>query len=211
MVDFEVPRGVRLLREASTARSQLAHTAARRSTHQPFRTTSKGDAMFGRNMGRVIGPLVALLLIGIVAAVAFTAGQASVPVGGVAGGAGAAVPVYVGHYGWGFGFGFLGFLFPLFFILLLFWLLRPRWGGHRGYGYGPGPWGRGRWGDSGPEGTDDPNSPWAARRRALEELHRQLHEADRGGGGAGGAGGPGSSGAGSGSGSDRGPTTPTTL
>jgi uncharacterized membrane protein len=166
--------------------------------------------MFGRNMGRVIGPLVGSLLIGIVAAVAFTAGQASVPVGGVAGGAGTAVPMYVGHYGWGFGFGFLGFLFPLFFILLLFWLLRPRWGGHRGYGYGPGPWGRGRWGENGPEGTDDPNSPWAARRKALEELHRQLHEAERQGGD-GGQGGPGTSGAASGSGSDRGPGTPTTL
>jgi hypothetical protein len=162
--------------------------------------------MFGRNLGRLIGPLVALLLVGIVAAVAFTAGQASVPVASVAGGAGTAVPVYVGHYGWGFGFGILGFLFPLFFILLLIWAFRPRWGGHRGYGYGPGPWGRAKWGEQGPEGTDDPNSPWAARRRALEELHRQLHEAERGGGGAGGDGGSGTS-----SGSDRGPSTPTTL
>jgi hypothetical protein len=155
--------------------------------------------MFGRMTG-LIGGLVALLVLGIVAAVAFAAGQASVPVGA----AGAVAPVYVGHYGWGFGFGFLGFLIPLFFILLLFWALRPRWGGHRGYGYGPGPWGRGRWGGNGPEDSNDPNSPWAARRRQLEELHRQLHEADR-------EGSSGGSGSGSGSGSDRGPSTPTTL
>jgi hypothetical protein len=155
--------------------------------------------MFGRMTG-LIGGLAALLVLGIVAALAFAAGQASVPVGA----AGAAAPAYVGHYGWGFGFGFLGFLIPLFFILLLFWALRPRWGGHRGYGYGPGLWGRGRWGENGPEGGDDPNSPWAARRRQLEELHRQLHEAER-------EGGPGSSGSGSGPGSDRGPSTPTTL
>jgi hypothetical protein len=156
--------------------------------------------MFGRMTG-LIGGLVALLVLGIVAAVAFAAGQASVPVG-AAGAAGTVAPVYVGHYGWGFGFGFLGFLIPLFFILLLFWALRPRWGGHRGYGYGPGPWGHGRWGENGPEGSDDPNSPWAARRRQLEELHRQLHEAERGGGGSAG-----------GSGSDKGSgqSTPTTL
>ncbi len=159
--------------------------------------------MFGRMTG-LIGGLVALLVLGIVAAVAFAAGQASVPVG-AAGDVGTAVPVYVGHYGWGFGFGFLGFLFPLFFILLLFWLLRPRWGGRGHYGYGPGPGGRGRWGDHGPEDSDDPNSPWAARRRALEELHRQLHEAERRGGT--GSGSDPSGGSSSGSG----PTTPTTL
>ena len=85
--------------------------------------------MFGR-MGRVIGPLIALLIIGLVAAVAFSLGQASVPVGTAVGPSGAAVPVYVGHYGWGgFGFGFLGFLFPLFFIFLLIWALRPHGGG----------------------------------------------------------------------------------
>src|SRR2546426_7801647 len=132
------------LRQASIARSQFAHTQARRSSHQPFRTTSKGDAMFGRMTG-LIGGLVALLFLGIVAAVAFAAGQASVPVG-AAGDVGTAVPVYVGHYGWGFGFGFLGFLFPLFFFLLLFWLLRPRWGGRGDFRHRAGPRGRGQGG-----------------------------------------------------------------
>src|SRR5438093_9634168 len=135
--------------------------------------------MFGR-LGRVIGPLIALLIIGLVAAVAFSLGQASVPIGPAVAPSGAAVPVYVGHYGWGgFGFGFLGFLFPLFFIFLLIWALRSRgggWGGYRGYGPGPGGWGRGRWGE---HDLKDPNGPWADRRQALEELHRQLHEAEK--------------------------------
>ena len=163
--------------------------------------------MFGR-MGRVIGPLIALLIIGLVAAVAFSLGQASVPIGTAVAPSGAAVPVYVGHYGWGgFGFGFLGFLFPLFFIFLLIWALRPRgggWGGYRGHGYGPGygrGWGRGYWGEPGkpgPEGEGSENDPWTARRHALEELHRQLHEAEK-------SGSSGSSGGGSS------PETPTTL
>ena len=160
--------------------------------------------MFGR-MGRVIGPLIALLIIGLVAAVAFSLGQASVPIGTAVAPSGAAVPVYVGHYGWGgFGFGFLGFLFPLFFILLLIWALRPRgggWGGYRGHGYGPGGWGRGGWGDHDP---NDPNGPWAGRRQALEELHRKLHEADKSGSGPGSGGGPGSA-------PGSGPETPTTF
>jgi hypothetical protein len=41
----------------------------------------------------------------------------------------------------GFGFGFLGCLFPLLFIFLIFVLLRGFWwGGHRGWG-GPRPYG----------------------------------------------------------------------
>ncbi len=69
------------------------------------------------------------------------------------------VPVaYYGYpYHWGFGFGFFGFLFPLFFLFLLFGLMRAAFGGHRGWkgGYGPG----GRWTGYG----------------RLEEIHRELH------------------------------------
>lgn len=75
----------------------------------------------------------------------------------------------VGYYGYpyggfGFGFGFLGFLFPLFFLFLIFGLLRAvmfggRGGwGHKGQGYGY--MGRGGWGDG---------------RQRIEELHRELH------------------------------------
>ncbi len=68
------------------------------------------------------------------------------------------------HYGWGlrpfgFGFGFLGFLIPLFFFFLLFWLIRGlfwrSWGGwgHRGWG--------GKW-----EGHAPP---------MFEEWHKRAH------------------------------------
>jgi len=69
--------------------------------------------------------------------------------------AGAAPVAYYGYPHWGFGFGFLGLLFPLFFLFLIFGALRSAmWGGRGGYG------GKG-WGNSG--------------RQRIEELHRELH------------------------------------
>jgi hypothetical protein len=69
--------------------------------------------------------------------------------------AGAAPVPYYGYYPhWGFGFGFLGLLFPLFFLFLIFGLLRAAWWGGRG-GYGGRGWGNGR--------------------QRIEELHRELH------------------------------------
>jgi hypothetical protein len=76
--------------------------------------------------------------------------------------AGAAPVAYYGYpYGFGFGFGFLGFLFPLFFLFLIFGLLRAAmFGGRGGWGHkGAGYMGRG-WGDG---------------RARIEELHRELH------------------------------------
>jgi hypothetical protein len=68
--------------------------------------------------------------------------------------AGAAPVAYYGYPHWGFGFGFLGFLFPLLFLFLIFGALRAAvWGG-RGHGY------RG-WGGDG--------------RSRIEELHNELH------------------------------------
>jgi hypothetical protein len=76
--------------------------------------------------------------------------------------AGAAPVAYYG-YPYHFGFGFLGFLFPLFFLFLIFGLLRAViWGGRGGWGHkgGYGYMGRGGWGDG---------------RARIEELHRELH------------------------------------
>jgi hypothetical protein len=71
--------------------------------------------------------------------------------------AGAAPVAYYG-YPWHFGFGFLGFLFPLFFLFLIFGLMRAAFGGGRGWGRG---YGHGSWADE--------------RRARFEEMHRELH------------------------------------
>lgn len=75
--------------------------------------------------------------------------------------AGAAPIAYYG-YPYHFGFGFLGFLFPLFFLFLIFGLLRAAmFGGRGGWGHkGTGYMGRGGWGDG---------------RERIEALHRELH------------------------------------
>ncbi|HEV8228915.1 MAG TPA: hypothetical protein VGQ86_03075 [Candidatus Limnocylindria bacterium] len=65
--------------------------------------------------------------------------------------AGAPPVAYYGYPHWGFGFGFLGLLFPIFFLFLVFGLFRAAAGGWRG-GYGHD-----------------------YRRARLEELHRELH------------------------------------
>ena len=67
------------------------------------------------------------------------------------------VPVAYYGYPYHFGFGFFGFLLPLFFLFLLFGLMRAAFGGHRGWkgGYGAGR----TWGGYG----------------RIEEIHRELH------------------------------------
>jgi hypothetical protein len=68
--------------------------------------------------------------------------------------AGVAPVAYYGYPHWGYGFGFLGFLFPLLFLFLIFGAMRAAFGGgHRGYGH------RG----------------WGNGRERIEELHRELH------------------------------------
>jgi hypothetical protein len=83
---------------------------------------------------------------------------------------------YVGGwgYGWHGGFSFFGFLGTLFFIFLLFGLLRAAFG--RGRGWGPGRWG----GPGGPGGWDrhDPRG-WEGR---AKEIHDEWHRThDQGG------------------------------
>ena len=81
------------------------------------------------------------------------------------------VPVAYYGYPYHFGFGFLGFLFPLFFLFLIFGLLRAAmFGGHRGW---KGGYGSGRWGNSGP--GDWNRGGWADGRERIEALHRELH------------------------------------
>lgn len=98
---------------------------------------------------RVIAITVLALAVGLVAyQIGVSQGLATTLPAGVA-------PVaYYGYPHWGYGFGFLGFLFPLLFLFLIFGAMRAAFGGgHRGYG--PRGWGNGR--------------------ERIEELHRELH------------------------------------
>jgi hypothetical protein len=91
--------------------------------------------------------LLAVLILGGVAGIAYQAGAAASAAG--------TAPIAMHPYFWGpfFGFGFFGFLFPLLFLFLIFGLVRAAfWGGHSHWdGYG-------------------------GRRRMLEEWHREMHE-----------------------------------
>jgi len=83
-------------------------------------------------------------------------------------------------YGWhpfGFGFGIFGFLFGLFFLFLIFGLIRAIfWGGRRGWG--PGGGGSGGWGGPGHHGDSRyERNPWIERfGPSFEEWHRHAHE-----------------------------------
>lgn len=104
--------------------------------------------------------LAVLILIGIVGAVGYQIGIDQ-NVAGQLPAAGAPVAYY--GYPYHFGFGFLGLLFPLFFLFIIFGLLRAAmwggrgWGGHR----------YGKW-QGGPWMNDE------ARNR-IEQLHKELH------------------------------------
>lgn len=127
----------------------------------------------------ILGFLFGLVVVGILVGLGVGVYQAGIAQGIVDAGrypAAAAVPV--AGYGWHGGPGIFGILFGIFFLFLIFGLLRaafwrgrgygPGWG--HGYGDGPG-WGRGSSGDAGP-------SSWAEERdRRIADLHRRLHEA----------------------------------
>jgi hypothetical protein len=80
------------------------------------------------------------------------------------------VPPYVGPYGyghgWGGGFGFFGLLFGIFFLFLLFGLIRAAFGWGRWNGGGRG--GPGGWGGGGGGGREE----------RIAEYHRELHKRD---------------------------------
>jgi hypothetical protein len=142
----------------------------------------------------IAGFLLGLLVVGILVGLGVGVYQAGIAQGIVDAGrypAGAGVPVAGYGYGWHGGPGIFGILFGIFFLFLVFGLLRaaffrgrggPGWG-HRGYGYGWGPgWSRG-------DGTADGPDAWRAERdRRMADLHRRLHEeADLGPSGPGGS------------------------
>jgi hypothetical protein len=123
--------------------------------------------------GRTIaGVLLALLVVGGLAAIGISAYNAGVTAGLVEAGQvvvapGQAVGPYVGGYGWGHGGGFFGFLGFLLFLFLIFALIRAAFGG---LGRGRGGWGGPGWG-GGPYGRHS-RGPWDER---IRELHDELH------------------------------------
>jgi hypothetical protein len=126
----------------------------------------------------LFGLLVLAILVGIGAGIY----QAGISQGIVDAGrfpAGATVPV--AGYGW-HGPGIFGLLFGIFFLFLIFGLIRAAFSRGRGWGHGYGPgygWGPGWNKGDGPSGPD----AWREEReRRMSELHRRLHEADGDGG-----------------------------
>ncbi len=150
--------------------------------------------------------LIAVLAIGggLIANAAYQAGVNTAVTTAVANGSTVApvvLPAYgYGYgYGWhpfGFGFGIFGLLFTLFFLFIVFGLLRAIiFGSRRGWGPGRwgGPGGPGGWG--GPGGPGGPGShghghgqgqgqghernPWIDRfGPSFEEWHRQAHASE---------------------------------
>lgn len=132
------------------------------------------------------GFLAGLVVIGLLVALGVGVYQAGIAQGIVDAGrypAGAGVPVGGYGYGWHGGPGIFGILIGIFFLFLIFGLIRAAFA--RGRGYGPG-WGHGYgWGPGGGTGPE----AWREEREGrIADLHRRLHEE-----GDGGTSGPGSS------------------
>jgi hypothetical protein len=138
--------------------------------------------MFGRSPWRfLIGIGIALVVLSVLAGVAYQVGinvaAATIPASG-----GTTAPVAVPYYGYhpfGFGFGIFGFLFFLLFLFLIFGAIRAFAFGGRGRGWG----GPGRFGGyGGPAGSGGDhaehwrNSPWGGRAHdVFEQWHREAH------------------------------------
>jgi hypothetical protein len=131
------------------------------------------------------GFLFGLIVVGLLVGLGTGVYQAGVSQGIIDAGrfpAGGSVPV--AGYGW-HGPDIFGLLFGIFFLFLIFGLIRaafsrgrgwgPGWG-HHGYGYGSD-WGKG---DS---ASDRGPATWREERdRRIADLHRRLHEEGEGGG-----------------------------
>ena len=147
----------------------------------------------------IFGFLLTLLAVGLLVGLGVGIYQMGVAQGIVdAGRFPAGAPVPVGGYGYGYhgGPGIFGILFGLFFLFLVFGLIRAAfsrgrgWGGgwgRHGYGYGPG-WGKGFGPEGGPEGG--PESWRDERDRRIADWHRKLHESEGGSEGGTGTGAP---------------------
>ena len=128
--------------------------------------------------------LAAILLVAVLAIggglIATTAYQAGLSTAVTTAGDSAAVvtpvvvPAYGYGYGWGWhaGFGFFGFLATLFFLFIVFALIRAifwRGGPGRRGGWGPGGWG-------GYDGSGKGPGAWETRgNQAFDEWHRRAH------------------------------------
>lgn len=132
------------------------------------------------------GFLAGLLVLGLLVGVGAGIYQLGIAQGIVDAGrfpAGATVPVAGYGYGWHGGPGIFGILFGLFFLFLLFGLIRAAFS--RGRGWGPG-WGGG-WGPGWSGGPGRGDGWHEERDRRVAEWHRHLHETEPSGGpGAGG-------------------------
>jgi hypothetical protein len=133
------------------------------------------------HMRTVFSVVLGLVFLAILAGIGVSIYNAGVTAGLAQSGAaaGGAVAPYVYYGGWHagfFGLGFLGLLFPILFLFLIFGLIRAAiFGGRRGWGHGDHGW----HGGPGPDG-------WRSEReRYLSDLHRRLHETEGTGPGAG--------------------------
>ena len=124
--------------------------------------------------------LIALLAIGggFIAVTAYQAGLGTAVATAVAeGGATVVAPIAPYGYGYGYGwhgggFGFFGFLGTLFFLFLVFGLIRAI--AFRG---GPGRGGRGRgWGGPGGWSNGDPDHVRGRFAEGFDEWHRRAHD-----------------------------------
>ena len=133
-----------------------------------------------------LGLVATLIVVGLLVSVGAGIYQAGVAQGVVDAGrfpAGATVPMAGYGYGW-HGPDLFGLLFGLFFLFILFGIIRAaffgggggRGWGHHGYGYGRGPWGK----QFGP--GDGPDSWRSERESRIADWHRRLHEDEPGGG-----------------------------
>ena len=123
----------------------------------------------------VLNFLLGLIVVGVLVGIGAGLYQAGVTQGIIdAGRFPAGGPVPVTGYGPGHGFGFLGLLFPILFLFLIFGLIRAAFS--RGRGWGPG-YGQGRgWGPGFGPGSGGPDGWREERDRRISELHRRLHD-----------------------------------
>jgi len=143
------------------------------------RTTGRMKEM-APHMRTVFSVVLAFVFVAILGGIGVSIYNAGVTAGLAQSGAvaGGAVAPYVYYGTWHagfFGFGFLGLLFPILFLFLIFGLIRAAiFGGRRGWG----PGGHGWHGGHGWQSGQGPEAWRSDRERAMADLHRRLHETE---------------------------------